>query len=115
MVSRSFSCTVVDDFFVAYRFTLQFTCHVIIVKATEYVQDICFADVSKKFIAQSFAFTGSLIGDIHDFYRSGCTIRADVPVPPTYSDVRPTVITPTFGSIVQKGSLPLVLSHLTNS
>lgn len=108
MVSRSLSCQfVVDDFFVPHGVDRAIDMrNIVVVETSQNVQyGIGLAYVGKKFIAEAFSLTGTLYqpGYIDDFDRCGddalrCTNSANL-----LSRSSGTVITPTLGSMVQKG------------
>ena len=60
--------------FVADRiYTSVYVCHVIVVEATEYMDNsVCLTDIGKELVSQSFTLTCTFYqsGDIYDFY--GC-------------------------------------------
>ena len=64
----------IDDFLVAHRIdTAVYMDDVVIVEATQYVQDcICLADIGEEFVSQPFPFAGAFYeaGNIYDFDRS---------------------------------------------
>ena len=63
---------IVDNFLIADGvYASVYVCHVIIVEATKYMDDcVCFADIGKELVSQSFAFacTFHQSGDVYDFY-----------------------------------------------